>query len=108
MKKFAAALCGAFLIGSFAAPASAQPGAWGIDARIAETQRAIDHGVGDGALDRRQYDHVQQLLLNVRHHKERLQARGPLTPDNVRQFEIDLDNIIAEIHWERAEWRRPW
>jgi hypothetical protein len=109
MKRFAVALCGALLIGLAGQPAVAQPGGWGLDARIVEVQRAIDRGVADGALDRPQYEHVEGILQDIRHKRDEiLRARGALEPAQTQSFEVQLDTLVNEIRWARNEWRRPW
>jgi hypothetical protein len=109
MKKFAIALCGSLLVASAAAPAVAQ-GQWGLDARIAETERALEKGAADGAITRAEY----QVAINNVHDVERRDQQfkaahgGVVDGAQLRQLEADLDRVLADTHWLRPEWRRPW
>jgi hypothetical protein len=111
MKTFAIALCAAAMAATAALPAIAQPGVWSIEARLNAVQQGIDKGVGDGALDRAQHDKVQFELNTIRKRTDdyRRTHGGQLSPDAEQKIEVDLDAIINQIHWTRAnEWRRPW
>ena len=84
---------------------------WNIGRRIRWMQDRIVRGRDSGALDRHEFDRVQDELNGVRDEADRVrQEEGGRIDDRHRlDLEARLDHINDQIHWARDLGdRRPW
>jgi hypothetical protein len=107
MKLLLAAACAAGCI-AITAPAFAQD-QWNLDKREEWTDHLADSALRDGAIDPNQSAQIHQRVADVRAKEREKMHNGTLTPGDMHMLESDLDQMIDEIRWDKADHpRRPW